>query len=360
MNTKLEHVSFAFTIILFLFLMLLPSCGGGGGGGGDGGDDVGGQTLGIYDFSLSFLDGHPIQISSSTGTAITLEEMTDNGHITGSYDLDADTIILDGGPRVKATTNLWAGPLGIIRINLNTSIESVDGNHPTEGSVSISVGDPLGPEYSVTFTISTASDTVVDMVNNDTLETKQYPWNQFEELLWSAAPDWQRQASFAYYIINYYFYELRSAVKALTLIEENDTVLPSHNVTVNGDEFPGTPPLAVDKQGTLVFSCTSGNAGPGSDFSEVFHDYWVDESSDDIDKLYEGTVNFVGFLRNSDDARDVITSIGFVPNGEQDPGGVFYDDGLTIYDIKATSPGVFDKTASITITGRYTILFSEQ
>jgi hypothetical protein len=358
MKTKLEHVSFAFTIISFLFIMLLPSCGGGGGGGGDKGDGSEGQALGIYNFSLSFLAGHPIQINASNGSTITLEEIAEHGNIAGSYNLDTSTIILDGGPRVKATTNLWVGQLGIIRINLDTSIESADGNHPTVGSVSLAVGDPT--EYTVTFTINTATETVVDMVNNATSETVSYPWDQFEELLWSKAPDWQQQASFAYYIINYYFYELRFVVNAFTLIEKNDTILPSQNVTVNGDEFPGTPPLGVDQQGTLVFSCTSGNAGPGSDFSQVFHDYWVDESSDDIDKLYEGTVNFVGFLRNSDDARDVITSIGFVPNGEQDPGGVFYDDGLTIYDIKETSPGVFNETASITITGRYTILFSEQ
>jgi hypothetical protein len=356
------------TIMRVLFIFLLASCGGGGGG--DDGGGGGGDTLGTYDFNLSILDGHPIVLTSSSETTITIEpiingDTEENIPILGSYDLDADAITLNNNPMVKVTTNLWEGPSGIISINLDTNLVSVDGEHPTEGSVSLTVGDPLDPDYSVTFTIETTENvTEVTIDNNTTVDSVTYPWEEFEELFWTDVADedeWQRQASFAYYIMNFFFYEVRFVGDAIMLIEENDTVLPTESVTINGDTFPGTPPAGVASQGTLVLECTDGDAGPGSDFSEVATDYWVDDSGDDIDKLYEGTINFVGFLENVDEERDVITSIGFVPNSEIDPGGVFFDDeGLTIWDTEEISDGVFSATEWINIKGRYSILFYEQ
>jgi hypothetical protein len=185
-----------------------------------------------------------------------------------------------------------------------------------------------------------------------------YSWDQFENLLWSnSATDWERKASFTWYVLNYYFYEVRFVAETFMLIEENDTVFPAHSVTVNGDKYPPS----TGTVGSLVFSCTSGDGGPGSDFSQVFENYWVDDPEDDIDKLYEGTVNYVGFLENTDQVRDVITSIGFVPNGVTEPGGIFYDGaGLTIHDTEETTPGNFVETGWYNITGRYTIMFYEQ
>lgn len=254
-----------------------------------------------------------------------------------------------------------------LRINLDTDIVSADGNHPTAGTVTVHVGDdPI--DYSVTFTItSTVAGTMVDIVKNDAIqETASYPWDEFEALLWPdaeghVAADWERQASFGYYIINFYFYQVNFVADAITLIEENDTVLPAQSVPINGDTFPGAPPDGHGATGTLVLSCTAGNAGPGSDFREDFTDFWMDDPSDDMDNLYDGSVDFVGFLESIDDSRDVITSIGFVPNSAEDPGGVFYDgDGLTVYETKEAPDNVFEETAWYSITGRYSIMFFER
>jgi hypothetical protein len=68
-------------------------------------------------------------------------------------------------------------------------------------------------------------------------------------------------------------------------------------------------------------------------------------------------VRLVGFLENSTQD-DVLTSIGFVPEGNA-PGGVFFDEGLTIYDTGENPAGVFtiDDSATWTITGGYSFMF---
>ncbi len=334
MNMRHGAVSFR-NILLLSICALLVGCGGGGGS--DGVVDKG-DTLGTYDFNLSILEGYPLEIVSNEDTMISIEPVVEGGNISGIYDLDNDTITLDPGPRIKATTNLWGEPTETMWMNFNTDIVSVDGDHPTDG-------------------------TVVDLENTDETQV-QYSWEEFEELFWNDDYNyetWERQASCAYYVINFMFYQVRFVKDALLLIEENDTVLPAQSVTIDGDTFTGTPPNGWDETGSLVLSCTSGDAGPGSDFREVFNDFWMNDEDDSIDTLYDGTVNFVGFLEDSDDARDVITAIGFVPNSEEDPGGVFFDEpGLTVYETEETSPGVFsDETPSYTITGRYSIMFFE-
>ncbi len=355
-----KHVKSISAFLAFCLCIFLASCGGGGGGGGggDGGGDGGGQTLNKYDYSLSFLNDDPIRLSAVIGSA-TLEALPGVTQISGSYTLDTETITLAGGPMVKVTTDLWNAPLGILSINVDEPIESIEGDNPTQGKISVGVGiDPFAYRFTVTITATGVH------LERDGFVSEDYTWDQFDELLGSdpPAPVWQQQASFASSIVGFYFNQVKFVINAITLIEENDTTLSKGNVTINGDTFPGTPPAGHDAQGTLTLSLTSGNGGPGSDFSEVFHDYWVNDPSDDIDQLYDGSVNFVGFLRNSDEARDVITSIGFVPNGPDDPGGVFFDGaGLTIYETEETSPGVFsiDDAATLTITGGYSIMFFE-
>src|SRR5690606_18459612 len=131
--------------------------------------------------------------------------------------------------------------------------------------------------------------------------SEAFTWDDFEAFLNSDAPDWQKQASFASNIISFMLSQVNFDINAITLIEENDTVLKKKSVTKGGDIFPGTPLDGHDAQGTLVLSNTDGNVGPGGDFSEVFHDFWVNDTTDYIDQLYDGTVNFVGFLENSDE-----------------------------------------------------------
>jgi hypothetical protein len=362
-----KHVRFVLMALAFCLCIFLASCGGGGGGGGGGGDgggDGGGETLGVYDFGLSLLADHPLTLSAildSQPVTATLEKIFEGETFNGTYDFDSETITMGskGSIFIKVTTTgMWNPPLNLLTIAIDQEpVVMPIGDNPTQGIIRVGVG--ISPNFAYSFSVTVTGTGV--LLEREGFPQQPYTWDQFDELLGSGAPDWQQQASFASIIIGFIFDQLTFDINTIKRIEENDTTLSKGNVTINGDTFPGTPPAGHDAQGTLTLSLTSGNGGPGSDFSEVFHDYWVNDPLDDIDPLYDGSVNFIGFLRNSDDARDVITSIGFIPNGPDDPGGVFFDGaGLTIYETEESS-GVFsiDDAATLTITGGYSIQFFE-
>ena len=340
-----------------LFFLLSASCGGGG---GDDEEDI--QTLDSYDFNLSFLDDDPVVVASESGSWIRMEGRGEDSQILGSYDVDGNTITLDEDYGVKASTNIF----GFVRatlINLDTDIVSVDGDYPRAGAVSLAVEDPDTSEilYTVTLTISTVgSDTTVSLeyfIDSNLQGTADYDWNTFEGLFWNGAADeWQRQASYAWYVLNFHLYQVKFVVETLTLIGEHDTELQSGSVTVNGDRYPPV----TGTVGTMVLRCTSGNGGPGSDFSQTFTEYWENDPDDELDSLMDGIINYRGFLETVDEARQVITAIGFWPGGTEDPGGVFFgEEGLTVSETDETSLGTFEETTSYNISGSYAIMFYE-
>lgn len=365
MKTESKHTRLAF-IISFLFLFLSTSCGGGGGGGGDdggdNGDGGGGQTLSEYDFQLSLLaDPDHLLILSATldsqPVTATLEKIFEGGTFNGTYDIASETITMGASAVKVTTTGMWDPPFNTLTIAIDEEpVVMPVGNSPTQGKITVRVGENPDYEYTLTVTI-TPTGVLLDREGT----SESLTWDEFETLLSSDTADiWEKQASFASNIVGFIFNQLNFDIEAITLIAENDTVLSKKSVTFNS-AFTGTAPAGHASQGTLILSSTDGNVGPGSDFSEVFNDYWVNDSSDDIDQLYDGSVRFVGFLEDSDDARDVITAIGFIPNSADDPGGVFFDgEGLTIYETEETS-GVFsiDEAATLTITGGYSIMFYE-
>ncbi len=340
-----------------LFFLFSASCGGGG---GDDEEDI--QTLDSYDFNLSFLDDDPMVVASGEGSWIRMEGRTDDSQILGSFDVDENAITLDEDYGLKATTNIFGAALATL-INLDTDIVSVDGDHPTAGAVSLAVEDPDTSEilYTVTFTISTdGSGTTVGLeyfIDDIPQETAEYDWNTFEELFWNGeADEWQRQASYAWYVLNFHLYQVKNVVETLTLIGEHDTELQGGSVTINGDRYPPV----TGTVGTMVLRCTSGDGGPGSDFSQTFTDFWENDPDDELDSLMDGVINYRGYLENVDEARQVITAIGFWPGGSEDPGGVFFDEeGLTVYETDETSPGTFEETTSYNISGSYAIMFYE-
>jgi hypothetical protein len=353
-KTLFKHQRVLFMILSLSVLILASSCGGGGGGGGDGDDgggDGGGQPLSVYSFQLNLLADKPLTLSTTLDSqpiTATLEKIFEGGTFNGTYALDNGTIIMSTGA-VKVTTNIWAQPLSI---GVTVPIRSIEGGNPDQGGIQITTGSDH-------ITVTITSSGVNISLNGGS--TEAFTWDEFSSLFSSDTSDtWEKQASFASSIINFIFNQLNFDINTITLIEENDTVLQKRSVLIDST-FTGTPPAGHAVKGTLTLSCPDGNAGPGGDFSEVFNNYWVNDPSDDIDQLYDGSVSFVGFLEDSDEIRDVITSIGFVPNSAEDPGGVFFDgEGLTIYETQETS-GIFsiDDAATITITGGYSIMFYE-
>ena len=142
---------FILSIALFLSLFLV-SCGGGGGGGKDNTGGNGGtgestnQTLPAYDFVLSLWADNPLEIGSNMGSRTVtarLEPLAGAGPISGSYNMNTESISLNGGPILKISTDIWAGNEGILSINVNAPIVSSGPDNPVQAEIGIAAGATL-------------------------------------------------------------------------------------------------------------------------------------------------------------------------------------------------------------------------
>ena len=352
------RILFILSISLCLSLVLV-SCGGGGGGNDKNNGDDGSQTLPTYDFNLSLSADNPLVIGSkleSNAATTKLEALT--VPISGSYNMDTGFITLNGGPLLKVTTDILEGDDEIFYINVNKPIVTSGTDIPINSEIGIAAG--VSPN--ITYITLTAS---ADSVNiSQAVGSVDLTWDMFENLLGTDAPTWQQQAALAYFIVKFIISQVDFSINTISLIEKNDSTLQKNkSMVTQGDSFAGSPPHGHAAQGTRLLEWidrSGGDLGPGDSFSLTFSDFWTNDTTDDISTSYQGKVSFVGFLKNSDQSKDVITSIGFVPNlGE--PGGVFFDDGFTIYEVQENPSDIFtiDDAATITLKGGYSIMFVE-
>ena len=356
---------FILSISLFLSLLLV-SCGGGGGGGGK--DNTGGdggtgestnQTLPAYDFVLSLLADNPLEIGSNMGSrtvSARLEPLA--GPISGSYNMNTESISLNGGPILKISTDIWSGNEGILSINVNAPIVSSGPDNPVQAELGIAAG--VSPH--VTFITLTASPDSVTI--SQAGGSVNLTWDEFDNLLGTDAPTWQQQASLAYFMVNFIISQIDFSINTISLIEKNDTALQKNrSMSTQGDSFTGSPPQGHAIQGNQVLEwidSSDGDFGPSDSFTLTFSDFWTNDTDDDISTILQGKVSLVGFLEDMDESRDVVTAIGFVPNPGE-PGGVFFDEGFSLYEVEKNPSGTYsiDDTATMTLKGGYSIMFVE-
>ncbi|MCE5274420.1 MAG: hypothetical protein ABFD70_06745 [Syntrophaceae bacterium] len=331
-----------------LLLLLGASCGGGGGGGGDG-DGGGVEPRSVYNFTLGFLDDPDNQFVVSTA----MGEAAISGAVSGTYATEPASITLNSGPAVRIETGLWEGSLGILSINLNTDIESIDGDNPDQGTMVVYVGEVPDFDYNILVTITDAG---VELRYNGGDPPSIYSWDEFLALLENdEAEEWEKQASFAVSVLSFVTSQVSFVAEFLIIIEDdaNEASLEgAGHITIAGDPFPPIIEAAGNQTFGWEDSSANGDLGPGDDFTWTFTDYGKD-SSDDIDQIADGTVELLSFTENETPFR-----LGFEPYGG--PGGVFFHD-FSLYEVEEGPPGVFtpDIGTEITINGGYTIIFTE-
>lgn len=332
-----------------LLLLLGASCGGGGGGGDGDGDGDGVEPRSEYHFTLGFLDDPDNQFIVSTA----MGEAAISGAVSGTYATEPASITLHAGPAVSIETTLWQGSLGILSINLNTDIESADGDNPEEGIMLVHVGEGPDFDYNILVTITDAG---VELRFDGEDPPSIYTWDEFLDLLENdEAEEWEKQASFAVSVLSFVTSQVSFVAEFLIFIEDdaNEASLESAgHITIAGDPFPPV----IEPAGSQTFgwedSSANGDLGPGDDFTWTFTGYGED-SPDDIDQIADGTVEFLSFTENETPFR-----LGFEPY--EGPGGVFFQD-FSLYEVEEGPPGVFtpDTGMEITINGGYTISFTE-
>ena len=349
MKNRFSLFSSSCVFLSMVLLLVSLSCSSSGGG-DDGGDDGGGDVLSEYNFNMRTgmgdTDAHSaLQIDASLDDEDVRATFT--GPVTGVFNLDENSITHNDGCWIRVTTDgLWPGELGILNIYLNSPITSVDGDEPDQGILVVGIGN--GPLYSITITAASGG---VSLQYNDGTPVTYDDWDDFEDLFGSTAPEWQQQASFAYSMMEFILFHVEFFLETLTAIEEN-----AFGTTTSGTLPAGVLPVGFTNPGKMILTDNNGGEPlPGEAFTLEFQHFWDDDDLDDIDQLYDGTVRFVNFWRITND--DILTGIGFAPyNGS---GGVFFDD-LANYEIEETPPGSYSlDEVFTTISGGYTILFSE-
>jgi len=349
------------TCVLFMILLIISCSGGSGGGGSDadnGGTEGSSEALPSYDFVLSLLADRPLEISSMVGPRVVTARLESiAGPISGSYDMSTQSITLDGGPILKVVTDLWTGNDGILAINAGTLTTSETDEHVL---AQLTVAAGASPQ--TTYIGVAASAGSVTIQNMD--QRVDLGWDAFEDLVGSSSPVWQQQAAVAYFMVGFIVSQLEFAISAMDLLETHGLALEkSKSLSITGDAFTGSPPDGHAAQGDQLLKWVDsgdGDLGPSDDFSITFNDFLRRDASDPVSTLYQGSVDFVGFLENLDEARDVITAIGFVPNPGE-PGGIFFNEGFTVYEVEEDLQGTFtiDDSATLTIRGGYSIMLVE-
>jgi hypothetical protein len=147
-------------------------------------------------------------------------------------------------------------------------------------------------------------------------------WQQFEALdNNNTAEDYQRVARYSYSAMEFTFEQFSLTYLLLATVVENDDLLQSsRSIVGNSDVFSGT-----GRAGTLQIDWqdTSGNGdlGPGDAFVGTFSEFWIDDPTDDIDRMYNGVLTLSGYTENQGAVNNVGGTFVFNNFREQETEG---------------------------------------
>ena len=180
-----------------------------------------------------------------------------------------------------------------------------------------------------------------------------YSWEEFGSLLDDDAQDtWVRRASLATGAFEF-IYEF--AFNVADILDELELAALSNPTVQSCDMFTGTPPAGILAQGEITITWIgSGELSDGDDFEWLFNQCWVDEPSDTIDELFDGTVVLENYTETIDFNTNTLFEIGFGGLSNQ-PGGVIFD--LTLSET-VQNDGVFTISPDdiLAITGGFAII----
>jgi hypothetical protein len=371
-----QFLRFTGLTVVILFGILTTFGSGGGGDNEGGGTSIG--LLGTYNFNLNrgydssgvLSDGIFVTISD-TPSNITLR--VDPHPVVGSFNCDTNT-----------------GECNLARLNTGTFLDVYDENAtifvgdlhiqildqviygvsglPVIGRIqieSVAAPDGLGEGFIQIEMTSCATGAGVNLYDNGAL-VDCYTWDQFEQLLDTSLDPIEQLASFGYQVIHFLFEQVDFVTQIFGYIDDYDVDLEqAGTISEMCDAFSAaglTAPSGVVDQGlrslSWIDSNSNGTLGPGDSFTGSLDECWVNDPTDTVDQLLNGLGDFIGYIENIDQNREVITAIGFTSVSPPTPGGVFFT-GFTIGETEETSPGNAEITNVVGLEGGFSILFTE-
>ena len=339
-----------------LGVLTIVATGGGGGGDDDsfdGDSDVGPVViLPTYNLLLTNLQGDNL-LTAAIGTSLTVSVDID-GILHNSIDLSVNannevtllSFIAHAGSRFDLLVSSGGQlPLdGTVAVIFTEDIAGNIGAPPTSGAFDVVI-----PNETVSVTMVAGG----VQVSLNGAAAVAYSWEEFGSLLDDDAQEtWVRRASLATGAFEF-IYEF--AFNVADILDELELAALSNLIVQSCDMFTGTPPTGILPQGEITITWIgSGELSDGDDFEWLFNQCWVDEPSDTIDELFDGTVVLENYTETIDFNTNTLFEIGFGGLSNQ-PGGVIFD--LTLSET-VQNDGVFTISPDdiLAITGGFAII----
>ena len=294
--TSLTIQSWLSAILIVTLLAFLNACGGGGGG--DSGTTLTDDPVPPMPSRVHYIAGGPGGDPSTTGIIMENSGLTVTASFylvgnyvpaTKQYSLILSTIprigILPSGLNFVLPVKDGSGGFGFI---VDESLQWIAGQHPTSGTFRAIAGDSI--EVKVNNDIDGAGTPGVDITyftNSSSLS-----WPDFEAALNnSGAQPYQREASLAYLTFKYLYRPLNRVVENFGTLRSQENALEA----AGSGQAVSVPLCSSFNASTGTFNLTwldgpgdiAGAMGSGDNFMIDVNNCWVDDSSNDIDLLYD-------------------------------------------------------------------------
>jgi hypothetical protein len=138
---------------------------------------------------------------------------------------------------------------------------------------------------------------------NSIAEPTELSWAEFEALETDAgAAQYLRVARYAYNALEFVFEQFSLSYLLLSTIVDYEDLLQSNGSIIgNSKIFPGTGSAGTLRIDWLDAS-GNGDLGPADNFFGTFTQFWIDDPTDDIDRMYNGELGLLGYIETQNSA----------------------------------------------------------
>lgn len=311
--------------LFLLASVMMFGCGGGGGDDDGGGGGTPAPTVPVtVNYNIGTSANPLVATLQPGGVTFTLTAI----NLTGTLNRDNGDLTVDEARSMSFTLpspfiEEETLTIGILVPTGGEIVSPGNQQHPTSGALQINVSsgvtgfDRVMGEILATGVRIEAFDGADSVAGPVTLT-----WAEFEALENDAgAAPYLRVARYSYSAIEFIFEQFSLTYLLLATIVENDDLLQSSRSIVGSSAvFPGT-----GRAGTLRIDWqdTSGNGdlGPGDGFVGTFSEFWVDDPTDDIDRIYNGVLTLSGYIENQGAVNNVGGAFVFSNFREQETEG---------------------------------------
>jgi len=284
----------------------LSACGGGGDDGDGGGTDEPAPPMPtVIKYGIGTKQGDELKFSSaieSINVAISYPSLD----VGGTWNRGTQAYTLSGSTNVG---NIPAPPLfGPFRTTVVEPLAWIGSNSPSAGKIEnvtldgsvLSLADPVQSTVTPTgFRLTYPGQTARDVDAATYLNL----WVVVQE------PDWWRLASFGGATLSLALEPIRQILDLMAFINGNDLKIAAAGAAglvtscslQPGKSTPGTRKIALENP--------DGALNPGDTLVVTYTDCWIDNPTDDVDALVNGTVRLVNYIENA--SAGTFVSTGF-------------------------------------------------